>query len=909
MADKSAKELAKAYDASLVEDRIYKNWLDKGYFKPSESKDPKAKPFVIMMPPPNATGTLHLGHATMLAIEDLMVRYHRMKGDPTLWIPGTDHAAIATQNKVEKIIAEQGLTRQKLGRDQFLDRVHKFVAESQATIKKQVTKMGSSCDWSRERYTLDEGLTRAVQTIFVKMYNDGLIYRGHRIVNWCKRCASTLADDEVVYKAEKAKLYHIKYGPFIVATVRPETKFGDTGLAVNPDDERYKSYVGKTVRVKDVLGESDIVVIADSVVDPQFGTGVVKVTPAHDAVDFGISQRHNLEVKQVIDEEGKLNARAGKYAGMDAIDARSRVVEDLQALDLIEKIEEYQHNVSVCYRCNTIVDPLVSLQWFVDVDKAVLEPMAPTVKLGKKSGAKKVSAKVSLKDRAIDLVKSGEITIIPDRFNKVYYHWMENLHDWCISRQIWFGHRIPVWYCLDCYHSADSKDNPKGMIVSIEHPAACPDCKGTKLQQDPDTLDTWFSSGLWTFSTLGWPDQTEDLKRFHPTSVLETGYDILFFWVARMILMTSYALNAKPFETVYLHGLVRDDKGRKMSKSLGNIIDPLDMIAKFGTDPVRLSLLIGTTAGNDTKMSEEKISGYRNFVNKVWNVSRFILMNVQVNEANLEASRQPEATSLADRAILSRLNRLIKTTTEKIEQFEFSTAGEALYQFTWSELADWYLEISKIEKNKDALLIYILTTLLKLWHPYTPFVTEEIWSRLKQPADLIISQWPTYNKAYFDADAEKEFELLKEIITATRNLRESKKISPSTKVAVTIYAASKFKLLEVNKDALMFLGRMSSLDLAAKGDKLANAISTVVQDIHIHVSLAQAINVEEEGKRLDKEIEDVSKYIVSLETRLQNKEFVSKAPEKVVNEIKEKLKLAEQNVASLKEERAALVTK
>ncbi|MBI3626680.1 valine--tRNA ligase, partial [Candidatus Uhrbacteria bacterium] len=841
------KELAKAYDASLVEDQIYDKWLESGHFK---GKIVAGKqPFVIMMPPPNATGTLHLGHATMLAIEDLLVRYHRMKGDPTLWLPGTDHAAIATQTKVEKIIAEQGMTRQKLGREMFLERVHKFVGESQATIRKQVRKMGSSCDWSRERYTLDEGLTAAVQNIFVQMYQDGLIYRGHRIVNWCKRCSSTLADDEVVYEPAKAKLYYIKYGPFTVATVRPETKFGDTALAVNPNDERYKKYIGKTVRVKDVLGESDIKVIGDKDVDQDFGSGVVKVTPAHDAVDFAMSQRHGLEVRQVIDETGKLNQKAGKYAGMTAEEARPKVVEDLKELGLLEKVEEYQHNIALCYRCSTIIDPLVSLQWFVDVDKGVL---AST-----ENGTGGPGKKLSLKEKAVQVVKSGEIKIIPDRFNKVYYHWMENLHDWCISRQIWFGHRIPVWYCLDCYQPSearmkgDKKSAAKGLVVSVDQPTACEDCKGTKFVQDPDTLDTWFSSGLWTFSTLGWSQPTEDLKYFHPTSVLETGYDILFFWVARMILMTNYALKTVPFKTVYLHGMVRDDKGRKMSKSLGNIIDPLDMIAKFGTDPVRLSLLIGTGPANDLKMSEEKISGFRNFVNKVWNVSRFILMSAEPDKKVLEASIKPKAETLADRYILSRLHKLIESTTTKIEKFEFSGAGEELFHFTWNELADWYLEVSKFEKgsdeamaNKSAILIHILTNLLKLWHPYTPFVTEEIWKRLNPPEMLIISQWPEAGKKYADPKAEKEFGLIKEVITSVRNLRQSKKIPPSSKIPVTIYAGSHQKLLAANQHMLTQLGRISELTLQEKGAKVSNSVSGVVEDVQIYIPLDQAIDME-----------------------------------------------------------------
>lgn len=892
------KELAKAYNANLVEDSLYKKWDESGYFSPKI--DPAKKPFVIMMPPPNATGTLHLGHATMLALEDIMVRYHRMKGDPTLWLPGTDHAAIATQNKVEKVIAEQGLTRQKLGRDLFLDRVNKFVKESQATIRNQVRKMGSSCDWNRERYTLDEGLTAAVQTIFVKMHEDGLIYRGHRIVNWCKRCSSTLADDEVVYAPAKANMYYIKYGPLTVATVRPETKFGDTAVAVNPTDKRYKKYIGKTIRVKDVLGESDMKVIGDKAIDPNFGTGALKVTPAHDQVDFAMGQRHGLEVRPVIDETGRMNSRAGKYAGMSAEEAREKVVADLKEMGLLEKVEEYQHNVSTCYRCGTVIEPLVSLQWFVDVDKKILG-----------EGAKKIS----LKEKSVQVVKSGEIKIVPERFDKVYYNWMENLQDWCISRQIWFGHRIPVWYCLDCYQpqamETKIKDDHKhssvkGMTVSIKQPESCKDCGGTKVVQDPDTLDTWFSSGLWTFSTLGWPNQTEDLKYFHPTSVLETGYDILFFWVARMILMTEYALGTVPFHTVYLHGLVRDDKGRKMSKSLGNIIDPLDMIAKFGTDAVRLSLIIGTTPGNDIRLSEEKIAGFRNFVNKLWNVGRFILMTAEPNEENLLQSDQPKETTLADKYILSRLNRLIKSTTEHIDKFEFSLAGEALFHFTWKELADWYLEVSKIEKNKEPILLHILKQILKLWHPYTPFISEELWTSLNQPEMLMVSAWPEFNKSMVDVKAEKDFAVLQEIVAGIRNLRQEHKIAPVQKLKAVMYGSAKTALIKQNKEILMHLGRLSELEIKDKGKAIDKAAQTVVEGVHIYVTLDKAVDPVAELKRLDKEIEETEKFIVSMETRLKNKEFVAKAPKAIVQELEEKLKLQAEKLKELKAEKEAL---
>ncbi|MBU1151830.1 valine--tRNA ligase, partial [Patescibacteria group bacterium] len=564
-------ELEKSYEAKKYEDKIYENWEKSGFFKAKVDKN--KKPYTISMPPPNATGMLHLGHAIMLAIEDILIRYHRMKGYEALWLPGTDHASIATQNKVEQQLAEKGLDKYKLGRKHFLEEVEKYVAKSQNTIRNQIRKMGASCDWSRERYTLDKGLTNAVQEVFIRMYKDGLIYRGDRIVNWCPRCESTLANDEVEYKEANEKLYWIKYGPFTLATTRPETKLGDTAVAVHPKDKRYKEMIGKKYMIPGVLGEFEIIVVGDNAVDPKFGSGAVKVTPAHSFTDFEIAQRHKIPAKSIIDEQGRMMANCGKYEGMTTLECREAIVKDMKKMGLIEKIEDYQHNLSVCYRCGTTIEPLISKQWFINVDKPVI-----------KEGGKKVS----LKEKSIEVIKKKKIKIVPDRFNKTYFNWMENLHDWCISRQIWFGHRIPIWYCKSCGHQEASKTKPLNN---------CAKCKGEKWKQDEDTLDTWFSSGLWTFSTLGWPEKTPEFKYFHPTAVLETGYDIIFFWVARMIMMTSYALNDIPFKTVYLHGLIRDKQGRKMSKSLNNGIDPLEMIEKYGTDAVRLSLVIGNTPG------------------------------------------------------------------------------------------------------------------------------------------------------------------------------------------------------------------------------------------------------------------------------------------------------------------------
>ncbi|MBI2464175.1 valine--tRNA ligase [Candidatus Peregrinibacteria bacterium] len=794
------KDIPKTYEASQYEDDIYELWEVSGAFTPKI--DSKKKPFTIAMPPPNATGTLHLGHASMLAIEDIMIRFKRMQGFCALWIPGTDHAAIATQTKVEQILLEQGITRHDLGREEFLKRVHEFVEASRGTIRNQIRRMGSSCDWSRERYTLDEGLSRAVAENFVKMYRDGLIYRGHRIVNWCPRCSSTLADDEVVYKELQEKLYYIKYGPLSLATARPETKFGDTAVAVHPKDNRYKKYIGKKIAVTTVLGETEMIVVADSVVDPKFGTGVIKVTPAHDATDFDIGKRHGLEVRQVIDENGRMNEKAGKYAGMTTREARVAVVKDMKKLGLLIKEEDYTHNLSLCYRCSTPIEPLVSLQWFIDVNKPILS--ARSIKLKKKLSAHgnvKKEKLMSIKEKSIEVIKNGSIKIIPDRFEKIYFNWMENLRDWCISRQIWFGHRIPVYYCLKCmeaskeasekcHFGSENLDNvvsrEPGIFVSADRLTKCLNCS-KPLKQDPDTLDTWFSSGQWTFATLGWPEKTADLQYFHPTSVLETGYDILFFWVARMIIMTTYAMGEVPFETVYLHGLIRDKEGKKMSKSSGNGIDPLDMIAKYGADAVRLSLVVGSTPGNDIRLYEEKIAGCRNFINKIWNAARFAMGSslsatpenhsifsqsslktfVQSPIEHIEKKSKKyffgddnvsilfkhstffisDNLSLSDKWILTRLQRLIEKTTNDLEAYRFSDAGLGVYEFTWNEFCDWYLECSKVQPHPQVLQ-YVLMTILKLAHPFVPFVTEAIWKHLCPSKHNVSSN--AKNKAFTD---------------------------------------------------------------------------------------------------------------------------------------------------------------
>jgi len=779
-----SSQLPKAYNAKEYEDKIYQKWEKSGFFNPDKLKVSKnAKSFSIAIPPPNATGELHIGHAMMLAIQDLMVRYHRMKGDKTLWLPGEDHAAIATQTKVEKILKKEGKRKHDLGREKFLERVEEYVAESRDTIRNQIRKMGSSCDWSRERYTLDEGLTTAVQTQFINMYNDGLIYRGDRIVNWCPRCESTLADDEVEYKKEKTKLWTFKYDkkfPIEIATTRPETKLGDTAVAVNPEDKRYKKYVGKTYKVNFLGQKLEIKIISDKEVDMEYGTGALGVTPGHSALDFAMAEKNKLPVIKIIDEYGRMTKKAGKFEGLKVREAREQVVDELEKAKLISKTENIEHDLSVCYRCGKVIEPLTSLQWFIDVEKKFKRASEKTGK--------------SIKERSIEVVKNGDIKIIPDRFEKVYYHWMENLRDWCISRQIWFGHRIPVWY------------RKKEIKVQLESPG-----KGWK--QDEDTLDTWFSSGLWTFSTLGWPDDTKDLKEFHPTSVMETGYDILFFWVARMIIMSTYALGEIPFETVYLHGLVRDKKGQKMSKSLGNGIDPIEVIEKYGADATRLSLLIGVTPGNDVRLYDEKIRGYRNFVNKLWNVSRFILMSVSDGkEIKKQRNREIKGRlTLADKWILSEMNKTAGDVTKGIEEFQFSRAGEVLYEFTWTKLADWYLEVAKVEGSKDDILIYILTNLLKLWHPFMPYVTEEIWGNLSKDM-LIVSEWPAVDKKMLDEKSEDEFGRLQGLVTKIRNERASKKIEPKEIIKLKIKSGEFKKLADEQKEVIEGLGRCEIVD-------------------------------------------------------------------------------------------------
>ncbi len=914
--------LEKVYNAKDHEDDIYQLWEESGAFSPklnskiTKGSDSKKKVFSISMPPPNATGTLHLGHSVMLALEDIMIRFHRMKGDSTLYLPGTDHAAIATQNKVEQILEENNKKRTDLGREKFLEKVRKFVADSQNTIRNQIRKMGTSCDWSREKYTLDDSLNKAVNEFFKRLLNDDIIYRGDRLVNWDPKMQTTVADDEVDFDESKGILYYIQYGPFIVATSRPETKLGDTAVAVNPDDKRWKKYLGKKVEVEFAKGHKITVpVIADQMVDMKFGSGAIGVTPAHSLTDFELAEKHNLEKPQVIDFQGKMTKVAGPYAGLDIFACRKKLVKDLEKAGRLVKTEEYDQSVAVNYRGGGIIEPQIMKQWFVNVNKKAIDWK------GKKR---------SLKEVMLETVRSKDIKIIPGRFEKTYFHWIENLRDWCISRQIWWGHQIPIWYKVSKedfakWQKAKEKSSHLFQILNItpletkfsetppkylKHPNNPTDPTFFWIR-DPDTLDTWFSSSMWTFSTLGWPEKTEDFKNFHPTDVMETGYDILFFWVARMILASTYCLRSSglpedkclPFKNVYLHGLIRDRNGKKMSKSNPETcIDPLEMIEKYGTDALRLSLFIGATPGNDMSLYEEKIAGYRNFVNKLWNVARFALMNIDMKKlTDQDRNSIPKSQTLADKWILSKLHKLIKNTGNRIEKFAFSEAAEELYRFTWMDLADWYLEIAKIEKNKDHLLYYILRKLLKLWHPFTPFVTEVLWKELDQPELLIESPWPRSEKSLIRPTKEKEFSLIREIISGIRNLRAKAKIEPAKRIKAILSAGSKEKLISENQEIIKTLARLENLEIHKKLiSKPAKSLSKFLDKLEIYLPLEGLKDLKQEKERLNKELSELQCYQASLDKKLANKQFISNAPKEVVEKEKAKYTEATKKIKKIK---------
>ena len=878
-------ELPKIYSPRETEDKIYQIWEKSGFFNPDNLNLPEdAKTYTIVLPPPNITAKLHLGHSAMLAIEDLLIRFHRMRGYRALWVPGTDHAAIATQNVVEKkIYNETGLTRHDLGKEKFLEKVWDFLKETQSTILYQTRKMGSSLDWSREAFTLDEDRKKAVTRMFVDMYKAGIIYRGERIVNWCPRCQSTLADDEVEHFEQTGKLYTFRYWkdfPISISTTRPETKLGDTAVAVNPRDERYRELIGQKFEGLFCGVKLKIKIIADHEVDMQFGTGALGVTPAHSMVDWKMAEKNNLAIVKVINEEGRINSQFKKYSGMSASEARELIVSDLRENNLLEKEEEIKNNLSVCYRCDSAIEPLPSKQWFVAVDK-------PVEKLQNKS----------LKQKSIELATEKQIKFIPFRFTKRYLDWMENLHDWCISRQIWFGHDIPAYYC-ECGE----------IIISETKPETCPKCHSAKITQDEDSLDTWFSSGMWTFSTLGWPDnfknnrKSGDLKKFHPTQVLETGHEILTLWVSRMIMMSLFALGETPFEKVYLHGMVVDKFGKKMSKSKGNGIDPLDVIDKFGTDSVRLSLLIGATAGNDLRLSEEKIEGFRNFINKLWNISRFILTQTET-DLELPETLKEENLTPADKWIMQKFRQLTSEVSADLKNYKFSPAGEKLIEFTRNDFADWYLEIAKFEENKtEKILILrkILEDLLKLWYPFIPFVTEEIWSYLGKENLLLIEKWPKEENQTVSSPKEKteSFEEVKSIIVAIRNLRAENKIEPTKKIEALIYAGTKTEALKKSEILIKNLRTgIEKLSVTEKGTKPTDALYAVVEGIEIY--LISPIDKKKEKERLEKETENLRSYLKNLEARLSDKNFLNKAPANIVAMEKEKLTKGKKSLSEM----------
>ncbi|MFC1663131.1 valine--tRNA ligase [Patescibacteria group bacterium] len=977
------KDLPKAYEPNKYESSIYKKWEDSGFFNPDNLPGRRTKLFSIAMPPPNATGTLHIGHAVTLAIEDIMTRYARMRGYKTLWLPGTDHAAIATQNVIEKQLKEKGQTKHDLGREVFEKRVEDFVEDSKSRIRQQIRALGASCDWSRERYTMDQGLTRAVQETFVKMYNDGLIYRGNRIVNWCPRCQSTLADDEVEYKEQITSFYYFKYGPVTIGTARPETKFSDKIIIVHPDDKRYKHLVGREFDVEWIDGKVKARVIADKAANPQEGSGAMTITPGHSFVDFDLAKKHNLPIEKIIDEDGKLTAAAGELAGSLARESRVKIVSKLEQKGLVDHIDEnYKHNLSICYRCHTPIEPLVSNQWFISVEKPVI-----------KSGNKKVS----LKHQALRVVKSGEINIIPKQFIKVYFHWLNNLHDWNISRQLWFGHRIPVWYCgglkagrlprlgfhesvlpqlfagktktyrlrdhgfavgdivafdnsqqntvighgtitaveqttIDKIRLADpehgatykkltelvaafkrhhpdkkitattpawiykykfvstKKINGCGQVfVGAKPPDKCPACSHKRFEQDTDVLDTWFSSALWTFSTLGWPDKTKDLKTFHPTTVMETGYDILFFWVARMILMTTYIMDEIPFETVYLHGLVRDKQGRKMSKSLGNGIDPLEMSKKYSADAVRLSLVIGTSPGNDMRLYEEKIAAYRNFGNKIWNIARYAMLTQDLSRTNKIDFKY---LTIEEKSIIHKLNELIKTVTRAMDNYSYGTTGELIYNFIWHDFADVYLEETKARrtKNTSAVISLTLRTSLKLLHPFMPFVTEHIWEKLGDNNLLMISDWPKVEKINY-SPTDKEHARIVNLVSKIRNTRALMAIPANKKIDMLLASSLYRKILIDFQPIIKQLAQASRIEIVSP-----DAIKSVGSVGGISYGWTVSSDIK---KHLRSDLIKLQKYITTQKNKLGNKNFAERAPKEIVSQENQKLAATQEQLDDL----------
>ena len=873
------KELEKLYDPARVEDDIYAFWLNGGYFHTKADKS--KKPYTIVMPPPNVTGQLHMGHAMDETWQDILIRYKRMQGYAALWVPGTDHASIATEAKVVAKMKEEGLTKEMLGRDGFLERAWAWKNQYGDRIVSQLKKLGCSCDWDRERFTMDEGCSKAVLKVFKYLYDKDLIYRGERIINWCPHCKTSISDAEVEYEDQEGSFWHLKYPIvgtdefLILATTRPETMLGDTAVAIHPDDERYKHLHGKKVLLP--LLNKEIPIVTDTYVDMEFGTGVVKITPAHDPNDFEVGQRHNLPIVKVLDETAHMTADCGKYAGMDRYEARKAIVADLEAGGYLEKIEPHSHNVGTCYRCGTTIEPMVSKQWFVRM--------------------------VPLAGPAIDAVRDGRIKFVPERFDKQYYHWMENTRDWCISRQLWWGHRIPAYYCDACGE----------VHVSDEPMTTCPKCGGA-LRQDEDTLDTWFSSALWPFSTLGWPEKTEDLDYFYPTNTLVTGYDIITFWVSRMIFSGLEYTGKVPFDTVLIHGLVRDAQGRKMSKSLGNGIDPLEIIAQYGADALRLTLVLGSTPGNDMRFSDEKIKASRNFANKLWNATRFVMMNLPEDfQAGLPAA---DKLDLSDKWILSTLNNLARTVTDNLDKFELGLAAQKVQDFIWEVYCDWYIEIAKVRLNSTdpeeadnarKVLVYVLTQALKLLHPFMPFITEEIYRALPGTSETIMTeQWPVFTEELNYAAEEADFEKLMDYIKAVRTIRAEMNVHPAKRSSMII-ETSETEAFRRGGDYLAKFAFATDVTLTEKytGDT-AGMVQVITHAARGFIPMMELIDREKELARLNKEKAGAEKEIGMFSRQLSNEGFVNKAPANVVEEIRQKLARAQEKLARVEESIAAL---
>ena len=880
------KELPKVYEPREVEGRVYEMWEKNGCFE--GHRDPDKRPFTIVMPPPNVTGQLHMGHAMDCTLQDILIRFKRMQGYAALWVPGTDHAGIATQIKVEEELRKsEGLTRYDLGREKFLERVWDWKHKFGNRIVEQQKKLGASCDWSRARFTMDEGLSNAVRHVFVSLYNKGLIYKGSRIINWCPHCVTALSDAEVEYKEKPGHLWHIRYpiageeGRYVtVATTRPETMLGDTGVAVNPEDGRYRDIVGKKCILP--LVNKEIPIVADAYVDMEFGTGCVKMTPAHDPNDFEVGLRHNLESIRVLDDNGKVVEGYGRYSGMDRYEARKAIVADLEEQGYLVKVEEHTHNVGTCYRCGTDVEPIISAQWFVK-----MEPLAR---------------------EALRVVNDGEVKFVPDRFSKIYTNWMENVHDWCISRQLWWGHRIPAWTCEDC----------GGMTVSETDPTECQHCHSTHIRQEEDVLDTWFSSALWPFSTLGWPDESsEDFKYFYPTDVLVTGYDIIFFWVARMIFSACEHTGKPPFHTVFIHGLVRDDKGRKMSKSLGNGIDPLEMADQYGADALRFNLITGNSPGNDMRFYTERCEAMRNFANKIWNASRFLMMNLTIDKCEL-----PEKLELEDKWILSKLNSVIPEVTENMERYELGVAAQKVYDFIWDSYCDWYIELTKTRlqgEDEDSklraqqVLCYVLTETLKLLHPFMPFITEEIWQALPHSGDyLMLQQWPQHRAELDFPEEEKAMELIMDAIRGVRARRAEMNVPPSKKAQLTVSTLER----AVFEQGIPFLKRLAyASDVTVEGvtdagsDDAMTAQGMVTVTTHaarLFMPLAELVDLEKEKARIEKELKKNRAELDKLEAKLGNPGFVNKAPAHVVEAEQDRAEKLRALLAKLEESAASM---